>query len=233
MNPETEMSTISVIIPAYNREAYLAEAIESALGQTLPPDEIIVVDDGSSDRTAEIARSYGREVRCISQENQGAGVARNAGVKEAQGSLIAFLDSDDLWLDRKLEAQAAFLRMHPETDMVFCHMKPFLSPEIDPAQGLKFDPREIAACNAPSILARREAFVRVGEFPTARNVPEFFPWFARASDMGLTHHILPELLLLRRIHPGNMVHDPEWRSRYLRFVKKRLDESRGSKTSPA
>lgn len=226
------MHSISVIITAYNHEAYVADAIESAVGQTLPPDEIIVVDDGSTDRTAEIARSYGKMVRCISQENQGCGGARNTGVNEARGSHIAILDSDDIWIDRKLELQSAYLAAHPEIDMVFCHMKPFLSPEIDPAQAVNFDPREIAACNGATLLTRRETFIKAGPFPAGRNVAEFFPWFSRACDAGLTHHILPELLLLRRVHLTNSVHDPELRLYYLRFLKHRLDKNRGSTASP-
>lgn len=219
-------ASISVIIPAYNREAYLAEAIESVLAQTLPPDEVIVVDDGSTDSTAEIARSYGRQVRCISQENQGCGAARSAGLKEAHGTLIAFLDSDDVWLERKLEIQLAYLQAHPEIDMVYCHMKLFLSPEIDPASVPKFDAREIAACNAQSLLTRRETFTAAGAFSTERDIHEFFSWFTRASDAGLTHHILPELLLLRRVHLTNTVHELGRASRYVQFVKQRLDEKR-------
>jgi len=222
------MSTLSVIIPAYNREAYLGDAIASVLAQTYPADEIIVVDDGSTDRTAAIARAYGPPVRCISQENLGAGAARNTGLNAARGGLISLLDSDDLWLERKLERQAAYLQAHPGTDLVFCQMRPFLSPEIDPAHALKYDLREIPACNAQALLARREAFARAGAFPTARDLPEFFPWFERACDQGLTHHILPEVLLLRRIHLGNSVHHPDWGSRYLRFLKQRLDRRRGS-----
>ena len=222
------MNSISVIVPAYNHEAYVAEAIQSVLAQTCPPDEIIVVDDGSTDRTAEVALSHGKPVRCICQENQGFGGSRNTGLKQAGGSLIAFLDSDDLWLERKLELQSAYLAAHPETDMVFCHMRPFLSPEIDPADALKFDAREIAACNTGSLLARREAFDRAGLFPTDRHVQEYFIWFSRACDAGLTYHILPELLLLRRVHFTNSVHNPAYKSRYFRFLKERLDLNRAS-----
>jgi glycosyltransferase involved in cell wall biosynthesis len=220
--------SISVIIPAYNREAYISDAIESILRQTLPPAEIIVVDDGSTDRTAAIALSYGEKVRCISQENQGCGAARNTGLKEARGDLIAFLDSDDIWLDRKLELQSAYLAAHPEIDMAFCHMKPFLSPEINPADALKFDPREIPACNATTLLARRDVFIKAGQFPPGKNVTEFIPWFSSARDAGLTHHILPELLLLRRVHLTNSVHNPEMRSSYMRFLKQRLNQARSS-----
>jgi glycosyltransferase involved in cell wall biosynthesis len=226
------MDSISVIIPAFNRESYVAEAIESAIGQSYPPAEIIVVDDGSTDRTAEVARSYGTRVRCISQHNQGVGGARNAGLKEVRGSHIALLDSDDLWDKRKLELQAAYLRKHPETDMVFCHMKPFLSPEIDAAHALKFDARPIAACNASSLLTRREIFTKAGDFPTAQNIPEFFPWFVRACEAGFTHHILPELLLLRRVHLTNSVHDAQSRLNYVRYLKQRLDQNRDSTALP-
>jgi glycosyltransferase involved in cell wall biosynthesis len=227
------MHSISVIIPAYNREAYVADAIESALRQTLPPGEVIVVNDGSTDRTAEIARSYGEKVRCISQENLGCGAARNTGLNEARGNLIAFLDSDDIWLDQKLEVQSAYLADHPETDMVFCHMKPFLSPEINPADALKFDPREIVACNACALLAPRHAFAKAGPFPSGKSVAEFIPWFSGACDAGLTHHILPELFLLRRVHLTNSVHNPEIRSSYMRFLKQRLDRARNSSASSA
>lgn len=224
--------SVSVLIPAYNREAYLGEAIESALAQTLPPREIIVVDDGSTDRTAQVASSYGETVRCISQENQGIGAARNTGLKNACGDLIAILDSDDLWAPAKLELQAACLEAHPNCDMVFCHMKPFLSPEIDPAAAPKLDLREIPALNPASLLARREVFARAGLFPTARHAPEFFPWFTRACDRGLTYHILPETLLLRRIHLTNSVHDPQMKLAYVRFLKQRLDQRRTSDPPP-
>jgi glycosyltransferase involved in cell wall biosynthesis len=220
--------SISVIIPAYNRETYLAEAIESVLLQSQPPAEIIVVDDGSTDHTGEIARSFGEKVTCITQENQGAGAARNAGLERAGGSYVAFLDSDDLWVGQKLEIQAGYLRAHPGIDMVFCHMRPFLSPEINEANRPKFDARETAASNVGSLLARREAFARAGLFSTARDVPEFFPWFAQACDAGLAHHTLPEVLLLRRVHLTNMVHDPRFKLAYVRFLKQRLDDKRRS-----
>jgi hypothetical protein len=105
-------------------------------------------------------------------------------------------------------------------------MKNFLSLEIDPANALKFDAREIAACNAQSLLTRRETFTVAGAFSTERNIHEFFPWFTRASDAGLTHHILPELLLLRRVHLTNTVLEPGRASRYVQFVKQRLDQKR-------
>jgi glycosyltransferase involved in cell wall biosynthesis len=225
------MSTISVIITAYNREAYVAEAIESVLAQTRPAGEILVIDDGSTDRTGEIARSYPR-VTCIVQENQGIGGARNAGLAHAAGDLIAFLDSDDVWAPRKLELQCAMLETRPELDFVFCHMKPFLSPEIDPASRPGFDEREIVACNAGGMLGRRKAMDSLGLFPTNRGMPEFVPWFARANDAGMAHAILPEVLLRRRVHLTNTVLG-NFRQGYTRMLKQRLDQKRAAAAKEA
>jgi glycosyltransferase involved in cell wall biosynthesis len=221
------MDFLSAVIPAYNREAYLGEAIESALSQTRPPDEIIVIDDGSTDRTAEIARSFGKTVDCLSQSNQGIGAARNAGLHAARGNLIALLDSDDLWLERKLEIQTFFLQQHPEIDLVSCHMKPFLSPEIDPAAVPAFDEKIIAACVPSCLLARREIFTRTGFFATDRRGGEFLAWFGLAQEKGMRHQILPEVLVHRRVHLTNTVHDRRrMNSDYAHILKRQLDRRR-------
>lgn len=96
---------VSIIIPAYNAEQYLQAAIESALGQSYPNKEIIVVSDGSTDRTVEIANGFGLPVRCIEKENGGVSSARNAGIEGAKGDYVAFLDADDIWRPAKLERQ--------------------------------------------------------------------------------------------------------------------------------
>src|SRR5687768_4198880 len=96
---------LSVVIPAYNAEKYLGAAIESVLAQGHPSAEIVVVNDGSSDRTHEVARSYGGQVHFLSQDHAGAAAARNRGVDAARGAYLAFLDADDLWLKGKLELQ--------------------------------------------------------------------------------------------------------------------------------
>ncbi len=112
--------SVSVIIPTYNRRAYVQEAIESVLAQTYTDYEIIVIDDGSTDGTAEALREqYGDRIRYEWQENQGVSAARNHGIELACGKYIAFLDSDDLWCPEKLEKQIAYLERHPSTGMVF------------------------------------------------------------------------------------------------------------------
>lgn len=113
------MSKVSVIIPAFNCEAFIDEAVESVLQQTLQPDEIIVVDDGSTDSTAERLQKYRSVLRYIHQENKGPSAARNVGISNASGEYIAFLDNDDVWLPRKLAAQVDAMRRHPEVALVF------------------------------------------------------------------------------------------------------------------
>ncbi|MHC5083841.1 MAG: glycosyltransferase family 2 protein, partial [Planctomycetota bacterium] len=105
---------ISVVIPAYNAEATVARAINSVLAQTRPADEIIVVDDGSTDNTAEVVRSFGEAVIFIQQENAGVSVARNKGIETATGDWIAFLDSDDEFLPDKLKLQCDHLVRNPD-----------------------------------------------------------------------------------------------------------------------
>ncbi len=106
--------SVSVVIPAYNSAAHIRRAIDSVLTQTLGADEIIVVDDGSTDATAEVVASYGKRVKCISQENKGPGAARNTGIHAAKGSWIAFLDADDEWTGEKLKLQVDLLKRNSE-----------------------------------------------------------------------------------------------------------------------
>lgn len=111
--------SITVVVPAYNCERYIAEALTSILTQGPAVKEVIVVDDGSTDSTCEIVRRFGPPVRLIQQGNQGPAAARNKGLKEARGDYIAFLDGDDVWLPGKLDAQLDYLEAHPDLKFVF------------------------------------------------------------------------------------------------------------------
>ena len=106
--------TISVVIPAWNARVWVGRAIESVLAQTRRADEIIVIDDGSTDGTADVVRQFGPDVRLIEQTNAGASQARNTGIKAACGDWIAFLDADDQWLPRRLAAQCDYLQKYPQ-----------------------------------------------------------------------------------------------------------------------
>jgi len=111
---------VSAIIPAYNHGRFIAEAIDSVLAQTLPPLEVIVVDDGSTDDTAAVLARYGGRIRVLRQQNAGVAAARNAGIAAARGDYLAVLDSDDAWFPRKLELQMARFAAQPELGLVHC-----------------------------------------------------------------------------------------------------------------
>ena len=120
MDRKRKEPLISVIIPTYNRSQYICEAIDGALEQTYKNIEIIVVDDGSTDSTKDVLTKYGSNVKYIYQNNAGPSVARNSGIKQSKGELLAFLDSDDIWLPQKLEKQLELIQQSPNIGLVSC-----------------------------------------------------------------------------------------------------------------
>ncbi len=150
MSNDEQSYTISVIIPAYNAEEYVGRAIDSVLAQTRQPDEIIVVDDGSTDNTAEVIKSYGSKVCFIHQENGGASVARNTGIEAARSKWIAFLDADDEWLPEKLQLQIEHLRCN--SDLVWTYSNYFVRSAVDNKQTVAF------------VGARYESLLRGGNY---------------------------------------------------------------------
>jgi glycosyltransferase involved in cell wall biosynthesis len=199
-------ASISVIIPAYNGERFLREAVESALGQTLPPSEVIVVDDGSTDGTAGVARSL--PVVFVSlPENRGISEARNAAIERARGDLIAPLDCDDVWLPHKLEAQVAALEAHPEAGYAVSHIRYFMEPGARrPAWFHPNSPfQDDDASYPPSTwLIRCEVFDAVGLFDVGRRVVEDIDWLARANDAGIERVTVPEPLVLKRVRDDSL-----------------------------
>jgi len=121
---------ISCIVAVFNGERYLKEALDSILAQTYRPLEILVVDDGSTDRTTEIVSEYSDTVRYFWQSNAGPGAARNAGIKLAKGEFIAFLDADDLWHKKKLTRQISSFKARPDLEMCVTHAQNFWVPEL-------------------------------------------------------------------------------------------------------
>ncbi len=226
MNP-----LVSVMIGAYNAAPYLGEAIESALGQDYEPLELIVVDDGSTDGTAEVARRYA-QAKVIQQENGGNGSARNRAVENASGELYAFLDADDLFTPGKLSLQKAALDADPSLDMVFGHVREFFSPEVDEETRASLRPPapEPMPWTAPNLmLIRRESFERVGPFTTAVRVGVTVDWFARAQEAGLRHTILPEVVLERRLHTqNNGLRESASRSQYLEVIRQAMERRRAA-----
>lgn len=222
------------MIGVYNGAPYLGEAIESVLAQDYEPIELIVVDDGSTDGSAEVARSF-RQVQVVSQENAGNGAARNRAVEEAAGALYAFLDADDRFMPGKLSLQKAALDADPGLDMVFGHVREFLSPELDDRVRASLRPPapEPMPWTAPNLmLIRSESFQRVGLFTTAVRVGVTVDWFARAAEAGLRYAVLPEVVLERRLHTqNNGLRERASRSQYLEVIRQAMERRRAAAES--
>lgn len=195
-----------MVIPAYNAETYLGEAIASVLDQTVAPAEVIVVDDGSTDRTGEVASSFGDRVRLITQPNQGCAAARNHGVRESSGDHIAFLDADDLWAPDKLAIQLTALATEPAPEIVFGHVTQFRSPELPPESvHLPEDADEPrVGHHAGSMLLRRDTFGAIGWFTEDQERGDFIDWFARALEQQRRILVVEEVTMRRRLHLSNM-----------------------------
>jgi glycosyltransferase involved in cell wall biosynthesis len=226
-----ESPLVSVIIPVYNYDRYLAEALESVVGQTYRHLEVIVVDDGSTDQSGEIAKSFaGKGVRYCHQVHAGIGPARNKGVELARGDFLAFLDADDRWPEEKIERQLNAFENDPALEMVFGQA---LQLQNGPAweAGVK-DKNLSAAGMVPgmvpgTMLIKRDSFFRVGNFKDGLKVGEFIDWYARAVESKIGRLVLPELLLWRRIHDSNQgVRERQSVSDYARVLKAKLDRAR-------
>lgn len=221
---------ISVVIPTYNRVAYLLEAIDSVLAQGYASLELIVVDDGSTDETAEVVARRGG-VRYHHQANQGIAGARNAGVALARGAYLAFLDSDDVWMPGKLARQMAVLDADAGVDLVYGHAEQFRSPDVEPEfwRGYRAKPGVVAAPVPSSMLIRRAAFDRVGPFDARFGIGIEMDWYARLTEARLRAVMLPDVLFRRRLHRSNFnIVRADEQSERLHVLKAVIDRRRRS-----
>ena len=207
----TNQTLISVIIPAYNAAKWIGETLDSVLAQTYPALEVLVVDDGSTDATAEVVRGYGERVRLIEKPNGGHASARNLGIRLAQGEYVAFVDADDLWNPRKLELQVNCLQQQGVA-WVICGADHF---EDSTQQIIKGYDSPIHAGDvlealfqenfiaSPTPLIRKSIFAEVGDFD--ESYPAAADW-----DMWLRIAVryplgaVNQKLALRRLHPGSI-----------------------------
>lgn len=216
-------SLVSVIVPVYNGERYLAEALDSILAQDYRPVEVIVVDDGSTDRSGEIARSF-NDVRYLRQENQGPAAARNNGMAAANGGFLSFCDADDLLRPTKVSAQVAYLGEHVDVDCVLVRHEVFFEAGVSRPAWLLDD----EGAQAQSALVRRSVIERVGGFDPAYRLTEGIEWLSRMRDAGVTIALLPEVLQDRRIHGGNLsYHRRELQHYLLHSMRSRIARARG------
>lgn len=188
------MPGVSLIIPCCNQSAFVAAAIQSALAQSVPPDEVILIDDGSTDASAAECARFGDAVRIVRQDNRGAAAARNAGVALSHHPLLAFLDADDLWPADSLAHRLALIASG--ADIAFGAVRQF-------GPGRRGPPS--AGRLAGAMLIRRAAFDRVGPFDDSLRSAEVIDWVARADFLGCVSAGTPATVLHRRIHGANMM----------------------------
>ena len=215
--PENRTPLVSVVIPAYNAAAFLEEALASVVAQDCGPIEMIVVDDGSSDRTSEVARSFEPPVTLIAQAHAGPGAARNTGVAAARGEFLAFLDADDLWTPSSLARRLSALEQRG-VDLVYGQVIEFRGGADGPPT---------AALLPGTALLRAATFRRVGWFRTDLRLGEFIDWGARACEAGLRMDALAEPVLRRRIHGSNIgFRERAARADYVEVVRAALERRR-------
>lgn len=213
---ESRLPDVTVIVPAHQAGAYVHAALESVLGQTYRDLEVLVVDDGSTDETAAVVRSFGPNVRYIWQANQGPSAARNAGIRESAGAILAFLDADDLWMPEFIERAAALLKARPDVGAVYAwaqfidrdgrRLPDDLRSRLD---GLTL--RRLLLGGGPvtfSMLAvRRGVFETVGLFDVSLRQAEDWDIILRMVAAGIRFACIPRLLVHRRVHPDSVTAD--------------------------
>ncbi len=197
---------VSVVIPVFNGERFLAEALDSLRQQTLPAAEVIAVDDGSTDSSATLLAAC-PAIRVVSQANAGCAEARNRGAALAAHDAIAFLDQDDVWLPHRLARGAACLAGDPGLGFVVCATENFLTPGlVVPPDWL--DPRMLDVpqhgFGTCALMVRRSTLEAVGPFDPSKVPVDDTDWLVRALDAGTRFVHLNEVLVRRRIHDRNL-----------------------------
>lgn len=203
---------VSIIIPTFNRGEMVVEAVESVLAQTHGRFELIVVDDGSTDDTSKRLGDWGSQITLIHQQNRGVSAARNTGIDAAGGDLIAFLDSDDLWLPGKLAAQIEFFSTRP--DALICQTE-----EIWIRKGVRVNPKnkhkkpsgqifnrslELCLVSPSAVMMRRELFDRVGRFDESLPACEDYDLWLRITARFPVHLIDTPLIIKRGGHADQL-----------------------------
>jgi glycosyltransferase involved in cell wall biosynthesis len=221
---------VTAAIPVRNGEAYLAAAIESVLRQSRPCDQVIVVDNGSTDSSAEIARGYAPAVTLVSEPHVGIGAARNAAVRAADGTHIAFLDADDLWEPEKTAVQLAALRAAPELQIVFGYVRQFVSLDlgVEEAAALNVPPEPQPGMHIGAMLAARAAVDAIGPWPADVKVSDGLSFMLRMRELGIASAMLRDIVTLRRVHGANhSLKNSGERTEFAHLLKRSLDRRRG------
>jgi glycosyltransferase involved in cell wall biosynthesis len=197
---------VSVIMPVFNAEKYVVEAIESVLSQTHKNIELICINDGSTDNSLDILRSFGDKIIVIDcEKNLGTSEARNKGIHVARGNLLAFLDADDFWKNDKLEIQVNCFENNSNLDVSFTYMTNFLSPELHKKEDSlhSHTSSPIPGYIPSTLVIKKTSFEKVGYFDPKWKNGEFVAWLVKAREVGLISEVVNEVLAFRRIHETN------------------------------
>jgi glycosyltransferase involved in cell wall biosynthesis len=216
---------VTVLVAAYNGERFLGETLESVFAQEFDSFEVVFVDDGSKDRTGEIAQSF--PVRYLRQENQGLPAARNAGLALVRGDLVAFLDDDDLLPPTKLTVQVAYLDEHPETGCVLGRQEWIVEGGVEPPK-LPRDPifGELGGIQLVTAMIRRRVLTELGGFDPSYRYAEDRELFIRMREHGVGIAVLPDVVLYKRLHGANMTMNPPSTHPMLRALHEKLERER-------
>lgn len=226
---------VSVVIPAYNAEKYLAEAIESVLVQQSSDLEIIVVDDGSTDGTAAVAGRYADRIRFVRQSNLGVAAARNHGIRLARGEVLGFLDADDCFTADALELQLLRLRRHPEVDIVLGQRSYFSTPAPpDLAEENLANPADdYLFLSFGCSLIRRSVFDSIGFLSESMRFCEDWDWFMRARESDVPLLIHKCIVLHVRLHETNTTRQRELGKKFtLEMFRRSLTRRKAANGSP-
>ena len=224
--------SVSVVVPAFEAARFLEEAVGSIRAQTRPVNEVIIVDDGSTDETLAIAHRLAAAwtaVRVVSQENRGPSAARNAGLSTASGDLVTFLDADDRMVTDRIEVQVAFLAAHRGIDIVFGQKRDELEPGAVAPAAHADRPAGARPDYVISMMVRRAVLDAVGGFDPERRLSEEYEWLSRATAAGFRFAVIEHVLVRRRLHGGNLTQDvpaESPRNDLLRIMRARVDERR-------
>lgn len=219
---------ISVIIPVYNADRFIAEAIESVLVQQPAPVDIICVDDGSTDGSAAVVQSFGAAVRYVRQENRGPAAARNAAFPYVTGDFVAFLDADDVYPPEKFARQLAYFDADPTLDIVFGKAEYVFMDGSQPER-YHFPDGNQTVWNIllGAGLIRSAVFGRIGLFDETLRMGEDLDWYNRAKEQGLRIRTVDERLLYYRQHKTNMTRDLDTvKHTMFKTLKQSLDRRR-------
>jgi glycosyltransferase involved in cell wall biosynthesis len=198
---------ITCVIPVYNAGRYLAESLDSVLAQDWPLHEIIVVDDGSTDNGKDIIGGYASPVRMVEQSHSGEAAARNRGIREATGDVIAFQDADDVWPQGRLRGLAEALARMPHADIVGGLVETIDQRAVKPAVRERRLETKHRPMSLPSLLIRRQVFDRVGLFNEALMRAEDTEFIMRCRQLSVRHAEIDAVTLVRRLHESNISSD--------------------------